>query len=85
MPAQPGLVVLVAGSLLLFPAAAAADTITLLSPSARTSTPRRSSEGGSPASRPRRPGFRAGFATSSGSPSESTAPERRSASSSPSG
>ena len=34
-----GLVALLAGGLLLFPSAAAADTITLLSPSARTSTP----------------------------------------------
>ena len=34
-----GLVALLAGGLLLFPPAAAADTITLLSPSARTSTP----------------------------------------------
>ena len=39
MPLRPGPVVLVAGSLLLFPAAAAADTITLLSPTARTSEP----------------------------------------------
>jgi hypothetical protein len=39
MPLRPGLVVLVAGGLLLFPAAAAADTITLLSPTARTSEP----------------------------------------------
>jgi hypothetical protein len=39
MPPRPGLVVLVAGGLLLFPAAAVADTITLLSPTARTSKP----------------------------------------------
>ena len=39
MPLRPGPVVLVAGGLLLFPAAAAADTITLLSPTARTSEP----------------------------------------------
>ena len=39
MPLRPGLVVLVAGGLLLSPAAAAADTITLLSPTARTSEP----------------------------------------------
>ena len=38
MQLRPGLVVLV-GGLLLFPAAAAADTITLLSPTARTSEP----------------------------------------------
>jgi hypothetical protein len=36
---RPGPVVLVAGGLLLFPAVAAADTITLLSPTARTSEP----------------------------------------------
>jgi len=36
---RPGLVVLVAGGLLLFPAVAAADSITLLSPTARTSEP----------------------------------------------
>ena len=39
MSPRPGLVVLVVGGLLLFPAAAAADTITLLSPTARTSKP----------------------------------------------
>ena len=39
MPLRPGLVVLVAGGLPLFPAAAAAGTITLLSPTARTSEP----------------------------------------------
>jgi hypothetical protein len=37
--ARPGSVVLLAGGLLLFPGAAAAGTITLLSPSARTASP----------------------------------------------
>jgi hypothetical protein len=39
MPLRPGLVVLAAGGLLLVPAAAGADTITPLSPTARTSAP----------------------------------------------